>query len=120
VSADGSTPAITRAVVGQYLRVALIWLIPALLLLPFYLLLIGISVLAGEGALLELALKTKGGIHSAVGLLLVLGALAILVFLIQEASVANDWVQGGAMVLVTGGVGMYFVIRELRKLAARR
>ncbi len=105
---------------GQYLRVALVWLVPALLLLPFYLLLIGISVLAGEGALLEIVTKAKGGIHSAVGLWLVLGALAMLVFVVLEATVADDWVQGGAMVLVTGGVGAYLVRRELRKIAAGR
>lgn len=117
---DPRAAPITRVVVGEYFMAALVWLVPALILLPFYLLLIAISVAASEGGLLEIAMKARGGIHCALGLLLVLGSIAGLVFVVQVADEAIDWVEGGFMVLVTAGVGAYFMHRELRRIATRK
>lgn len=110
---------VTGAVWGEYFTSALIWLVPALFLLPFYLVLIAISVAASEGGLLAIVMKARGGIHAALGLLLVLGSIALLVVVVQVADEAIDWIEGGFMVLVTGGMGAYFMQRELRRIAAR-
>ena len=108
------------AVLGEFASSAFIWLIPALLLLPLYLALLAISVVATEGALLEIVLKAKGGIHSALGVLLLLAAVALGVVVVQHASTADDWITGVFMVLATGGVGLFLSHRELRKIADGR
>lgn len=93
------------------------WLVPALLLLPLYLLIVLISMAAEEGAILGATMKLRGGVHSALGVLLLTTAIVVAVFTVQHATVADDWIQGTFFTLVIGGVGTYFVRRELRKLA---
>lgn len=110
---------ITKAVVREFVGSAFVWLIPALLVLPLYLVIIGISVIASEGALLELMLRIRGGIHSALGVLLLLAAIALAIYLVQHGQLtAEDWVNGGFIVLCTAGGGAFLAHRELRKIAS--
>jgi hypothetical protein len=111
---------ITGDIVSEFAGSAVVWLIPALLLLPIYLLLVAISVLASEGALLEFTLGARGRIHSALGLLMVLSAVAVAVLLPMYALTSDDWINGVFMVAVAGGAGVYLVYRELRKIAIKR
>jgi hypothetical protein len=99
---------------------ALVWLVPALLLLPFYLLLVLVSVLIENGELLELVGRLRGGIHCALGPLLVAIAIAGGIGLPQYAVEGSDWVFGVVAVLITGGLGVFFVHRELSRIAAGR
>ena len=73
-----SQPPSPAAVRREFARLALVWSIPALLVLPIYLLLIALSAAAADGALLEATDGVKGGINAAIGpLLFSCGAVAL-------------------------------------------
>jgi hypothetical protein len=105
------------SVAGQFLRNALLWFVPALLLLPIYVLLVAISVVAGDGAVLDFVGKLRGRIDGALGLLMIVGGVALGVVLPSLATDGQSWAYGGFTALVLLGMGVYFVRRELKRLA---
>ena len=102
----------------KFARLALIWLIPALLVLPIYLVLIALSASAGDGTLLEATEGVKGGINAAVGPLLFLcGAVAMVgtVILAQETS---DYITGVSALIVCWLIGWHISSRALKQIRA--
>ncbi len=105
-------------ILWQFFWTALLWLVPAVLLLPIYVIVLAISMLVWEGAAIELLTKFKGGINSALGLLLVLLGVAALVFLFTAKLDAEGYVYVGVFSLICGGLGGYLARRELRRMAS--
>ncbi len=87
------------AVRREFARLALVWSIPALLILPIYLVLIALSAVAADGAILEATDGVRGGINAAIGpLLFVCGAVAMTATLML-AQEPTDYITGlGALV----------------------
>lgn len=98
---------------------AVVWLLPALVLLPVYLVVVGISLLAEDGGLLQPFFEKRRGFHGALGVLLVVVALVVVVVGVQAAHETLDYVQVGFAALVPGVVGVFLCARELRRLAER-
>lgn len=116
---DKSGPSIfSGPILWQFFWTALLWLVPALLLLPLYLIVLVVSVLISEGAPIELLTKFKGGINSALGLLLVLCGIAALVFMVTTKLDAEGYLYVGLSSLVCGGLGGYLSRRELRRMVS--
>lgn len=109
-------PAIPGSIGLRYAKTALLWLIPALLVLPIYLVAIGISVLASDGALLEASEGVRGGINAALGPLLVLCGIAMAVLTVSWGGDAEAYVSGGFAAVVSAGLGVVLVTRALRQL----
>ncbi|PRP95373.1 hypothetical protein ENSA5_39580 [Enhygromyxa salina] len=101
---------------GPFIKTALVWLIPALLLLPLYLVLIAISMFAGDGSLLEATEGVRGGINAALGPLLILSGVAVGVFTAIYAGETQDWISGGLAVVITVGAGVVLGQRALAQL----
>lgn len=111
---------LTAKVWGEFLRTALIWLIPALLALPIVLVVIAVSMVAGDGGLFEAGEGSmKGGLATALGPVLILVGVAAIVFTAMHASEAADYGEGGFFGLTCIGIGIYMSVRELRALAQR-
>jgi hypothetical protein len=108
---------ITAAVWWELFKKALVWLIPALLVLPFYLILIAVTAVAADGSLLATTEGVRGGINAAIGPLLVLCGIAAVVATVLLATDAQDYVNGVFFALATAGLGVALVVRELRLLA---
>ena len=109
--------AVTAAVWGKLTKTALLWLIPALLVLPIYLLVLGFSVLASDGSMLEASGGVRGGINAALGPLLMLCGVAAGVFTVMSAGEAEDYINGGFFAVVAFGLGVALTTRELRRMA---
>ncbi|MDH5490672.1 MAG: hypothetical protein OEY14_01735 [Myxococcales bacterium] len=99
VDAPGSGSAL-----GAFLRQALIWFVPALLVLPLYLLLMTLSILGGDGELLRITEGVRGGINAALGPLLSL--LGLLVG--GLALIYGDGVEAYGMGLALSAGGLIF------------
>lgn len=109
--------AVTAAVWGKLAKTALLWLIPALLVLPIYLLVLAVSVLASDGSLLEVSGGVRGGINAALGPLLMLCGVAAGVLTVMFAGEAEGYVTGGFFAVVAFGLGVVLMTRELRRMA---
>lgn len=116
---EGQAP-ITAAVWGAFAKDACLWLIPALLVLPIYLVVLGVSAIVGDGSLLEASEGVRGRINTALGPLLVLCGAAAGVFTARLASDAEGYVTGAFFALITAGLGVVLSVRELRRAAERR
>lgn len=100
----------------EFLRSALVWAIPGLLVLPFYLILIAISGAGGDGTLLEVTDGVKGGINAAIGpLLFVCGAVAMGGTLVLAVEAA-DYVWGAFALIVCWLVGWHISSRALKHI----
>lgn len=117
---DSPAAPITRHVWRRFAGDAVVWLLPALVLLPVYLVVLVLSMLAESGELLQPFFEKHRGFHGALGVLLVMVAIAVAVFVAGAATEALDYVEGGFAVLVTGGLGGWLCHRQLRRLAAGR
>jgi hypothetical protein len=101
----------------RYVKTAATWLIPALLLLPVYLLVLGLSVfIAGEGALMGAFDKIKGNINAALGPLLILAGIGFGVATPIYAADFDGYVTGVFAALVSIGFGIALVREALAKL----
>ncbi|MCG8422201.1 MAG: hypothetical protein MJE77_30125 [Proteobacteria bacterium] len=123
----GDKAAITRlspAVLQRFVGTAVIWLIPALLLLPIALIVVGLVALSGEGQLLEISNGIRGKIFAALGPLLLLCGVAVAVFTAMRASSLTDWIEMGWIALLALLCGWFasshaltLVVREVSRNA---
>ena len=104
---------------SRFLFAALTWFIPALLVLPVYLILVALSAMAGDGTLLETTEGVRGGINAALGPLLVACGIAALVVTISWGSDVEAYLSGGVFALVTGGLGVVLWRKVLAHLRAQ-
>lgn len=119
MAGDARKP-VTAEVWGRFLRDALVWMIPALLVLPILLALLAISMVAADGGLLEAGEgKIKGGLGAALGPLLILVGVAAGVLTAIYATELADYGEGGFFALICVGVGIAISVRELRRLAKK-
>jgi hypothetical protein len=116
VSSANGKPRIDASVWWRFCKTALLWMIPALIVLPIYLVVVGISVLASEGALLEASEGVRGGINAALGPLLVLCGVAAAVVTGLWGADAESYLTGGFFAIVAIGLGVVLMTRALRQL----
>jgi hypothetical protein len=102
----------------RYAKTAVIWLVPALLLLPLYLVLLVIAVVGAEGAPLQLVEGIKGKVNAALGPLMVLAGLGLGGVTIALAEDAESYVFGGFGAVVAVGLGIVLVQTAIAKLRA--
>jgi hypothetical protein len=117
MAASSSRAPITGAVWRTYAGVALLWLIPALIVLPIYLIVVAISAVAADGGLIEAGSGVKGRIDAATGPLLVICGVAAGVVTAMWATTGEGYATGGGFALVTVMVGCALMTRVLRRLA---
>lgn len=110
----------SRDVWFRFIKTALIWFIPALLALPVYLVLLAISAIGGDGALLETTEGVRGGINAALGPLLVVCGLAAGAFTAIRAGDVEDYLTGGFAAAVCVGFGALLWRRALEHLREAR
>lgn len=98
---------------SQFAKNALLWLVPALIALPFYLILLLISMVAGEGTLLEATDGVSGGINCALGPLLILVGFVAVGLTIQFGTDASYYVEGIFFAIISVGLGIVLARRAL-------
>ena len=112
-------PSIFRAsVLARFATTALVWAVPALIALPFVVLLLLLSLWAADGALIEWMEKVRGGILTAIGPLLVLSGVAIGLFTASYAADFADGVMPAALALVVialGGISTWSALRRIAR-----
>ena len=104
---------------SEFLKNAVVWLVPALLVLPFYLVAIAISVAASDGGLLEASDGWRGRIFTALGPLLVLCGLGAAWVTARYGEDAEAYLSGGTAALVCIFVGILMSRRELHRLRGK-
>ena len=107
-------------VLRQFFWTAVLWFIPALLLLPFALLLVAISVVAGDGTLLEMGEGLSSKVLTALGPMLIACGIAALVLAAAWGADVEGWLSFGGFALVAFLVGGWATHRALRAIARRR
>jgi hypothetical protein len=100
----------------RFSKTAAVWFVPALLVLPLYLVAVAISVAASDGGLLEASDGLRGRIFAALGPLLVACGLALTVVTVRWGEDAEAYLGGGAAALVCVWLGVLMIRRELARL----
>lgn len=104
----------------QFTRTAIVWLIPAALLLPVVLLFVGLAAVSADGSLLEVGSGIRGKLLTALGPLLIISAGGVIVFASMAARNTNDWIGAGAFAVTLVAVGVYAIARAVRELQRGR
>lgn len=107
---------ITAATWQRFFKSALLWLLPALLLLPVYLVLVLLSAIIEDGVLLEATSGIRGGINAALGPLLITCGIAGTGFVMVVGTVAEDYIFGVLFGVLCTGLGVVLSQRALRRL----
>jgi hypothetical protein len=100
----------------RFSKIALVWFVPALLVLPLYLVAVAISVAAADGALLEASDGLRGRLFAALGPLLVACGLALAVVTVRWGEDVEAYLGGGAAATVCVFLGAVMIRRELARL----
>lgn len=109
----------SAAVWGRFLQLAVLWLIPALFVLPFYLVLVAASAAFGDGELLGVTEGLRGGINAALGPLLIACAGVGGWVVYTYALTAEDYVYGAIAVVVAALLGLVCIRTVLRHMQAK-
>lgn len=114
---DLQVSSLSPAVLGRFMRTAVVWFLPAVLLLPFVLVVLAISVVAGDGSLLELGEGIRGKMLTALGpLLIACGVAAVAAAAILDAD-TEGWISFGTFAAVAVVVGWFATRQALRRIA---
>ena len=116
---DPQVSLLSAPVLGRFGRTALVWFIPAILLLPFALLLVAISAVAGDGSLLELGDGLSSKVLTALGPMLIASGIAALAAAAILEADTEGWISTGGFAAVVILVGGFATHRALRRIARR-
>ena len=111
-----STPR-EKAVRARFAKAALTWFVPALLILPIYLVILGISVIAADVTLLEATEGVKGGINAAIGPLLILCGLVAVALTVVLGTDESHYINGAFFALGAIAIGAIISRQALDHLA---